>query len=104
MSLDQVLAAAEPHIGDESVPGLVALVAHGEEVLVEALGHLSIGGPPVQRDSLFRISSITKPITASVAAESKPYARVTVLELVTAQIEEALHGLGRTPLAMEASL
>ena len=39
-----------------------------------------------------------------VAAESKPYARVTVLELVTAQIEEALHGLGRTPLAMEASL
>ena len=39
-----------------------------------------------------------------VAAESKPYARVTVLELVTAEIEEALHGLGRTPLAMEASL
>jgi CubicO group peptidase (beta-lactamase class C family) len=65
VSLDQVLAAAEPHIGMERVPGLVALVAVGAEVHVEALGHLSIGGPPVQRDSLFRISSITKPITAA---------------------------------------
>lgn len=60
-----VQAAAEPHVGDTRVPGLVALVAHGDDVRVEALGHLSIGGPPVQRDSLFRISSITKPITAA---------------------------------------
>jgi CubicO group peptidase (beta-lactamase class C family) len=61
-----VRAAAERHVGDKSVPGLVALVAHGDEVYVEALGTLSIGGPPVQRDSLFRIASTTKPITAAV--------------------------------------
>jgi CubicO group peptidase (beta-lactamase class C family) len=41
------------------------LTAHGEEVHAEALGHLGIGGPPVRRDSLFRIASTTKPITAA---------------------------------------
>jgi CubicO group peptidase (beta-lactamase class C family) len=61
-----VRAAAEPHVGDSNVPGLVALVAVGDDVHVEALGRLSIGGPPVRRDSLFRIASTTKPITAAV--------------------------------------
>jgi CubicO group peptidase (beta-lactamase class C family) len=56
---------AERHVGDTGVPGLAALVARGNEVQVEAIGQLSIGGPPVQRDSLFRIASITKPITAA---------------------------------------
>jgi CubicO group peptidase (beta-lactamase class C family) len=55
------------HIGDELVPGLVALVARGEHVHVEALGSLTIGGPPVSRDSLFRIASTTKPIAAAAA-------------------------------------
>ena len=66
-------AAAERHVGDEKVPGLVALVARGDQVHVEALGRLSAGGPPVTRDSIFRIASTTKPITAAatlaVAAE-----------------------------------
>ena len=66
MSLEQVRDAAARHVGDEDVPGLVALVAHGDEVHVEALGTLSIGGAPVRRDSLFRIASTTKPITAAV--------------------------------------
>jgi CubicO group peptidase (beta-lactamase class C family) len=55
---------AERHVADDLVPGLVALVAHGQDVHVEALGHLDIGGRPVARDSLFRIASTTKPITA----------------------------------------
>jgi CubicO group peptidase (beta-lactamase class C family) len=56
---------AESHVGDERVPGLVALVARGEEVHVEAVGHLDIGGRPAARNSLFRIASTTKPITAA---------------------------------------
>jgi CubicO group peptidase (beta-lactamase class C family) len=63
---ERVRAAAEPHVGDERVPGLVALVAHGDDVYVEALGTLAIGGAPIRRDSLFRIASTTKPITAAV--------------------------------------
>jgi CubicO group peptidase (beta-lactamase class C family) len=66
VSFGAVRHVAEPHVGDTRVPGLVALVAHGDEVHVEALGRLSIGGPPVERDSLFRIASTTKPITAAV--------------------------------------
>ena len=58
-------AAAERHVGDEKVPGLVALVACGGQVHTEALGRLAVGGPPVARDSVFRIASTTKPITAA---------------------------------------
>jgi polyphosphate kinase 2 (PPK2 family) len=39
-----------------------------------------------------------------LAAESKPYARVKVLEIVIAAIEDALRALGREPVQIEASL
>ena len=63
--LARLRSAAERHVGDDQVPGLVALVARGDEVHVEALGTLAIGGGPVSRDSLFRIASTTKPITGA---------------------------------------
>jgi CubicO group peptidase (beta-lactamase class C family) len=56
---------ARSQIGDNSVPGVVALVGRGDQVHVAAHGSLSIGGPRVQRDSLFRISATTKPITGA---------------------------------------
>jgi CubicO group peptidase (beta-lactamase class C family) len=66
MSLgDRVRAAAEPHVDDSRVPGAVVLIARGDEVEAEAFGTLSVGGAPVEHDSLFRIASITKPITAA---------------------------------------
>jgi len=50
------------------VPGLVALVGRGGDVHVEALGTLSVGGPaPMRRDTIFRIASLTKPMTAVAA-------------------------------------
>jgi CubicO group peptidase (beta-lactamase class C family) len=58
--------AAEPHVADDRIPGLVALAARGGEVHAEALGTLTAGADrPVQRDSLFRIASVTKPITGA---------------------------------------
>jgi CubicO group peptidase (beta-lactamase class C family) len=63
--LDRFGAVAASHVGDHQVPGLVALVAQGDEVHVEAIGSLSTGGRPVERGSLFRIASTTKPITAT---------------------------------------
>jgi len=63
--LERLHAVAEQHVGAERVPGLVAVVARGDQVHVEALGALAIGGRPVARDSLFRIASTTKPITAA---------------------------------------
>ncbi len=47
------------------VPGLVMLVSRHGEVHVDALGTQAIGdSTPMRRDTIFRISSMTKPITA----------------------------------------
>ncbi len=46
-------------------PGAVTLISRGDEVHVEAFGVMTHGEPqPMQRDSLFRIASMTKPIVA----------------------------------------
>ncbi|HET9621168.1 MAG TPA: serine hydrolase domain-containing protein [Kofleriaceae bacterium] len=60
-------AALEGHVARGDVPGLVALVAQGDDVVTCVVGALADGGAPVRRDSLFRISSMTKPITAAAA-------------------------------------
>ena len=39
-----------------------------------------------------------------VAAESKPYARVKVLDVVIETIEQALRALGREPVEADAAL
>jgi CubicO group peptidase (beta-lactamase class C family) len=56
---------AARYVGNDGVPGLVLLVASGSEVHVEALGTLSVSGRPVVRDSLWRIASVTKPVTGA---------------------------------------
>ncbi len=63
--IERIHDAAERHVGDTKVPGLVALVARGDDVHVEALGNLTIDGRSVTRDSIFRIASTSKPITAA---------------------------------------
>jgi len=55
------------YVGRGDVPGLVAVVSRGEDVHVEALGALSFGGSPMQRDLIFRIASMTKTIPAAAA-------------------------------------
>jgi CubicO group peptidase (beta-lactamase class C family) len=64
-TLERVLAR---HVEGGSVPGLVALVARGGDVHVEAIGHKAFGDPaPIGRDAIFRIASITKPIVGVAA-------------------------------------
>ncbi|HSV03843.1 MAG TPA: serine hydrolase domain-containing protein [Phenylobacterium sp.] len=49
-------------------PGLVGLVSRGGETHVFTAGTLAIGGDrPMRRDTLFRITSMTKPVTAAAA-------------------------------------
>ena len=55
------------HVDSGAVPGLVGLVARRGAVHVEADGRLGLDGPPVRRDSIFRVASITKPVTAVAA-------------------------------------
>jgi CubicO group peptidase (beta-lactamase class C family) len=48
------------------VPGLVTLISWRDSVRVDAIGTKAVGSKiPVRRDTIFRISSMTKPITAA---------------------------------------
>src|SRR4051794_34467694 len=66
MSLESALA---PHVSSGEVPGLVALVGQGADIVdVAVLGTPAVGDPtPLQRDAIFRIASISKPIFAVLA-------------------------------------
>ncbi|MCW2886194.1 MAG: hypothetical protein QOE54_6679 [Streptosporangiaceae bacterium] len=57
------------HVARGDLPGLVALVARRGEVHVEAIGTTEAGGGggPMRRDAIFRIASVTKPVTAAAA-------------------------------------
>ena len=62
--LHHALAA---HVASGDMPGIVALISHRGQTRVEAIGTQSFGGTPMRRDTIFRIASMTKPITAAAA-------------------------------------
>ncbi len=54
------------HVERGYVPGLVTLIDRRGEVHVDAIGGLAFGSDaPMRRDTIFRIASLTKPITAA---------------------------------------
>lgn len=56
------------HVEGGEVPGLVWLVSRRGEVEAGAIGAMAVGGTePMRRDTLFRITSMTKPVTAVAA-------------------------------------
>src|SRR6188472_473333 len=60
--------ALQRHVDDGEVPGIVALVRHAGREHVETLGTMAFGSEtPVRRDTIFRLASTTKPITAVAA-------------------------------------
>jgi CubicO group peptidase (beta-lactamase class C family) len=61
--LDEIVEAA---VSQGQAPGVVAAVAQGDATYVKAAGNMAVGGPPMREDTVFRISSTTKPVTATV--------------------------------------
>ena len=55
------------HVGRAELTGLVTLVSRRGAVHADALGAMAVGGPPMRRDAIFRIASLTKPVTAVAA-------------------------------------
>jgi CubicO group peptidase (beta-lactamase class C family) len=56
------------HVVQDRVGGVAWLAACGDDVDAGAAGELTRGeGPPVRRDSIFRVASMTKPIVAAAA-------------------------------------
>ncbi|SDT42781.1 serine hydrolase domain-containing protein [Bradyrhizobium canariense] len=55
------------HVEAGEMPGLVTLVSRRGEIHADAIGKMAIGGAPMQRDTIFRITSMTKPVTAVAA-------------------------------------
>lgn len=56
----------DPYVSGGALPGAVALVARGDRVETAALGYAQAGGgTPMAPDSLFRVASLTKPVTAA---------------------------------------
>src|SRR5262245_25163106 len=56
------------HVARGTVPGLVTLVSRHGETHVDAIGTQAVGGnAPMRRDTIFRIASMTKPVTAVAA-------------------------------------
>jgi CubicO group peptidase (beta-lactamase class C family) len=56
----------QTYVSNGAVPGVVGLMARGGRVEVQVVGSADAdGASPMARDSIFRIASITKPITAA---------------------------------------
>jgi CubicO group peptidase (beta-lactamase class C family) len=64
--LERMHATLTAHV-EGGVPGLVSLVSRRGEAHVTVIGQRAIGGAALQRDSIFRISSMTKPVVAAAA-------------------------------------
>lgn len=59
-------AAMAAHVERGDIPGIVTLVARGDDVQIDAIGMQTVGGKqPMRPDTIFRIASITKPIAAA---------------------------------------
>ena len=64
--LARIAEIVEGAVEQGQAPGVVAAVARGGDVHVTTAGVMATGGAPMSRDTLFRISSNTKPMTAAV--------------------------------------
>jgi CubicO group peptidase (beta-lactamase class C family) len=64
--LDRLHEAMAARVDKGELPGLVTLVAKGDDVRVDTIGLTAFdGAEPMRRDTIFRIASMTKPVLAT---------------------------------------
>lgn len=57
------IRALHDAVEERLIPGAVTLVARGDDILLEAVGTMSVDGPPMPTDAIMRIQSMTKAVT-----------------------------------------
>jgi len=89
----------QTYVGNGSVPGAVGLMARGDRVEVAAAGSADVDGTtPMARNSIFRIASITKPITAAAVMMLVEDGRIALEDPVRQWLPElASPAVVRTP-------
>ena len=64
--LEGLHQAMAGRVAKGEMPGMVTLVARGDDVHVDTIGTMAFDGDrPMRRDTIFRIASLTKPILAA---------------------------------------
>lgn len=80
------------HVESGKVPGLVALIGRGGQTHVEAIGTMGHdGGPPMRRDTIFRMASTSKPVAAAAAMVLLDECRLRLDDLVEPWLPELAH-------------
>jgi CubicO group peptidase (beta-lactamase class C family) len=95
-NLDDIL---QTYVSNGSVPGAVGLMARGDRAVVAVAGSADVDGTsPMARDSIFRVASITKPITAAAVMMLVEDGRITLDDPVRKWLPElASPAVVRTP-------
>jgi CubicO group peptidase (beta-lactamase class C family) len=85
----QVAEVLRRHLLTGYLAGAVALIGQGESAEVVLIGHQSKEtGEPMRRDSIFRIASMTKPVTAAAALIAIEHALLRLNEPVSRWLPE----------------
>jgi CubicO group peptidase (beta-lactamase class C family) len=84
--LDRLHQAMAARVAKGEMPGMVFLVATGDDVHLDVIGTMAFGGgQPMRRDTIFRIASLTKPVLAT--------ATMTLVEDGTLALDEPVDRL-----------
>ncbi len=89
--LDRVRETLADHVARGAAPGLAALISSQGESHAVVLGNVSVGGGPIRRDTIFRISSMSKPITAAATMLLVDDGTLTLDEPVDRLLPELSH-------------
>ena len=90
--VDRLHEAMAARCAKGELPGMVTLVAHGDDARVDTIGVMAFGSDePMRRDTIFRITSMTKPILALATMMLVEDGRLALDEPADALLPELAH-------------
>src|SRR5260221_8656508 len=96
--MDDLHDLLQGHVDNGSIPGAVALVARGDRTNAAVAGSVAIVSAPMGRASIFRLASLTKPITAAAVMMLVDDGRITLDDPVDQWLPELANpNVVRTP-------